>query len=355
MKRRLIAILLAITYIFGVKAQPSFDVKYITDVQTNFGRNFNWTNLLYLTLEIPSETISNRWTNGQFHIQSRTALHLSEDGVINDLMGYNNILSERVPFAFSILGYQHQWGRLSLFFGIRNINEDYFADPYMSLFTNSTPGMLPTLSSNFPLADYPFSAVCLHAEIQITDNLFFKTSLYNGIAHSPERNPLRSFVVNPRNDGVFSISEITYSQNRFGRGIYSFGFATHSSRAIRSSFFAEIEQAVFENEQREIGVILQAGYSLLSASNDEWSEDLRCRSILGVGVYFRGFLSRDKRDAFGLYFNTADFETIRERSLELTWRYDLRNWLTIQPTVHVVRTGTQTRTVGMFRFLFSFG
>ncbi|MCL2414237.1 MAG: hypothetical protein FWC94_03175 [Bacteroidales bacterium] len=355
-KKKIVAtFFLALVCVVVPKAQPNFGVEYITDFQTNFGRNYNWSNLLHLSLEIPSETINKRWTNGRFLIQSRTAYHLFERGVIDDLMGYNNILGERIPFSLAMLGYQQQWGRFSVFFGVRNINQDYFTDPYMSLFTNSTPGMLPTLSFNFPLADYPFSAICLHAEFQITDNWLLKTSLYNGIAHNPQKKPLRSFRLNPRNDGIFSISEIVYTQNRIGQGIYSFGVAAHSSRRMRPSFFAEIEQSIFKNEQHEMGFILQAGYSHIATSlelNDGLNGDSKCKSILGIGLYFRGLFGKD-RCAFGVNFNTANFVGISERALEITWRYQWFERLAIQPAFHVVRTGSQTGTVGMLRFIFT--
>lgn len=359
MNKRLIAIILTIACVFGSKAQVNFELEYTTEFQTNFGRNYNWVNLLELSLEIPSETISRRWSNGTFQIQGMSAFHLFEDRVINDVMNYSNILAERIPFSFSVFGYQHQWGRFSLFAGVRKASEDYFSKPYMSLFTSSSQGMIPTLSFNFPLPDYPFSAMCLHAEFQITENWFFKTSLYNGVAHSPERNPFRSFIVDPRNDGLFSISQITYSQNRIGRGLYSLGFAAHTSGGIGPSFYANIEQTLFENERREIGLVLQGGFApfsettILQTFEGLILYEYQCRSFFAIGGYFRGFLSRDKRDVFGVYFNAANFVETRERSLEITWNYQLREWLAIQPTFHIVRTGNETRNVGMLRFVLS--
>ncbi|MCL2417430.1 MAG: carbohydrate porin [Bacteroidales bacterium] len=354
MNKKLISSLLMVVCMLGSKAQPNFELFYVTDFRTNFGRNYNWTNLLQLTAEIPTETISNRWKNGKFIIQPITVYSLFEDPVIDDLLGYSNIFADNLPLNFLVFGYEHHWGRFSLFAGVRNITADYFYKDYMSLFTRGANGMAPTLSSNFPMADYPFSAMSLHAEFFMNDNWFFQTSLHNGVAHNPARNPLRAFTVNPRNDGIFSISQISYSQNKIGRGSYSLGFAMHSFGSMRPSFFGKFEQTLLENEQHEIGITLQGGYSAIptrSGFDYHLNGEPRCKFYFGIGGYFRGFLSRSKRDAFGIHFTSANFENINERALEITWKYQLFNQLSIQPTFHLVQTGGTTRSVGMLRFV----
>ena len=351
-QRLIICSMLVVAGVFGTKAQPSFELEYITEFQTNFGRNHNWVNFLELYGGLPTESISNRWRNGSFHAQLVFTYRIHKNRVINDLLNYSDITKEPLPFSVFKFGYQHRWGRFSLFGGVRNVEEDFFTKPYMSLFTNHTARMGPTLALNFALADMPLGAMCLHAEFQITDNLLFKTSLYNGIAHEQERRPLRSFRVDPQNDGLLSISQLSFTQNRIDRGNYAFGVAIHTKGEPSWSFFGNIEQTLFENNRIEIGLLLQGGFSPLS-SNKPFMGEPKCRSFLGIGGHFRGLLSRDKREAFGIYLATADFVHTRERILEITWQYQLINQIAIQPAFHVVQTGSNTRNVGLLRLIFT--
>ena len=81
--------------------------------------------------------------------------------IINDLQTFSNIEEDNLPCAIAVLGYTRLVGNVTLFAGIRNLNEDYFTTPCMSLFTNSSCGIFPTLSANYPIANYPLAALCL--------------------------------------------------------------------------------------------------------------------------------------------------------------------------------------------------
>jgi porin len=350
MKKWIIIVGLFMTGIVVAKAQLSFEAEYTTEMQTNFGKEYNWVNLLWLSAELPSEKISKRWKNGSFQVQFISTYKLFDKRLADDLLHYSNIEEENVLINPWLVGYTHQWDKVSLFGGVRSINNDYFATPYTSLFTNSSAGIFPTLDQNFPLANYPLSAVCLHFEYQPIGDWLFKTSLYNGVAHDPRKNPLRSFTVNPLRDGIFSISELSYKQNKLGSGIYSLGIGVQAFGEFPKpmcSLWGTVEQAVHKNDRREIGFIVHGGFVPSTGSV--------CRFYYAFGGYFAGLISKQKKDKLGIYVNEAIFSDIKEQTLEITWQYQIIDAIAVQPAVHFIRTGEKNACVGLFRVIFSAG
>jgi len=332
----------------GLSAQeePFVDLDYVTEVQTDFGSKFNWVNLFSLSAGLPTEKISQNWKNGYFNINLISVNKIREDRIADDLMTFSNIEEDFLPFNAFVLGYTHKWEKFELFGGIRNVNNDYFITPYTSLFTNSSAGIFPTLSLNFPLANYPLSAVCVHLEYMPTEQIVFKSSLYNGVAHDPRKNVFRSFTVNPQKDGIFSISEFNYMQNKFGTGRYALGVTMQSlSEVGKYAAWVEIEQSLYSIGKKEIGCIIHTGIAP--------EQENPCRYYYAVGGYFANLLSKRKEDKAGIYLNTTEVSGIKERTMEVTWQLQINNAIAIQPTFHHVRTGDKTANIGLVRFLFS--
>jgi len=263
-------------------------------------------------------------------------------------MSYSNIEAENLPVSLFLLGYTNRWRKISLFGGVRNINHDYFTTPYASLFTNSSSGVFPTLSLNYPLANYPLSAMCLHFEYEPAKNLHIKTSLYNGVAHDPRKNVFASFTVDPKEDGIFSMSELTYTQNKFGSGVYALGAAIRATSEHGKSTYSlwgTAEQALFNNKKREIRFLLGGGFAPKARNV--------CNYYYAVGGYFSGLLTSGKKDKLGIFFDETLFLDTKERTMELTWQYPLIEQITFQPAFHYIRIGNRNSFVGLFRVLFS--
>ena len=312
---------------------------YTTEVQSDFGGKYNWVNLMSLTAGLPSEKINHQWTNGNFHFDIISVFKTRKERIADDLMTFSNIEEDNLPVNPFVMGYTHQWEKFELFGGVRNVNNDYFITPYTSLFTNSSAGIFPTLSLNYPLANYPLSAMCVHLEYLPTEQIHLKSSLYNGIAHDPRQNVFRTFTVNPQNDGFFSITEFNVSQNKLGTGRYALGLTTRSNGVYAA--WTEIEQTLYSTGEKEIGCIVHIGIA----------SPKHCRYYYAVGSHFANLLT--KHDRLGIYLNTTEVSGIRERTMEITWRFQIINSVAIQPTYHNLRTGNKTTNIGIVRLLFS--
>jgi hypothetical protein len=188
----------------------------------------------------------------------------------------------------------------------------------------------------------------LHFEYQPVEKWLFKSSLYNGVAHDPRKNVLKSFTVNPKRDGVFSMSELSYSQNKFGSGTYSLGLTLQSSNTDRQSSYTSwlaVEQRLYRSGEKEIGCIIHAGIAPQLAGD--------CRYYYAIGGYASGL--PDWRSKLGIYLNATAVAGVKERTMEITWQFHINDAITIQPAYDYIRTGDKTTNIGLLRAIFSIG
>ena len=120
-------------------------VSYTTELQSDFKQGSNWVNLLRLDF---THSLGKHTTLQASTISTaRTRI----ESLADDFQTFSNIEEKKNhPLALATLGVQQQFGHSSLFFGIRNLNEDYFTSPATSLFTNSSCGIFPHLVRRLP-------------------------------------------------------------------------------------------------------------------------------------------------------------------------------------------------------------
>lgn len=85
-------------------------------------------------------------------------------GIDGSRQGFSNIDEDNTTLAPAVAGLTFTSGGSMLFAGIRNMNEDYFTAHFMSLFTNSSCGIFPTISANYRIANYPLVSMGIHLE-----------------------------------------------------------------------------------------------------------------------------------------------------------------------------------------------
>lgn len=192
--------------------------QYTTEWQWDMNKNTNWVNQLRLDLSIPLGSDRNT-------IEAAT-LHLAKTGesVIGDWQGFSNIDADNMLAAIAVLGFMHQWNSGHLFIGVRNVNEDFFTSPITALFTNSSCGIFPTVAASYPIANYPFSGLTLYFDIT-KKGWTFRNSLYNGSGYNGWTAHDNPFLIKPKTDGIFNMSQIEYTHRS---GEYYAGIAVHT-------------------------------------------------------------------------------------------------------------------------------
>lgn len=122
----------------------------------------------------------------------------AQRGIDGSRQGFSNIDEDNTTLAPAVAGLTFTSGGSMLFAGIRNMNEDYFTSHFMSLFTNSSCGIFPTISANYRIANYPLASMGIHLERKIRE-LTIMASVYNGVGYKSFRavRMFSGFVLNP--------------------------------------------------------------------------------------------------------------------------------------------------------------
>lgn len=330
-------------------------ISYTTELQHGMHGRGNWCNLLRLEAKLPAGR------SGEFELATIHIYKTRRERIADDWQTFSNIEEENLPCGIALLGYTQRIGRSEFFLGIRNVNEDYFTASGMSLFTNSSCGIFPTLSANYPIANYPLSGLCLDYKISL-GRFGIESSLYNGRGYNGWSGRDNPFVVRPLRDGVFSITEINY---RSDHGNYFCGFALHTGgslcsedrqadvRAPEEAFPKKVtgvwwgyaEQHIWRGDRQTVDLLIQ-----LSGNTSRGSE---CRGYAGVGaVWFCN--GRSGEDRAGLFVSAARFVFGNEIAGELTFRHAFSEWLSVQPTIHIIRNNAGIQQVFVLRFAFVF-
>lgn len=133
-------------------------------------------------------------------------------GIDGSRQGFSNIDEDNTTLAPAVAGLTFTSGGSMLFAGIRNMNEDYFTSHFMSLFTNSSCGIFPTISANYRIANYPLASMGIHLERKIRE-LTIMASVYNGVGYKSFSGRQNVFRLCPESDGLFSILSVNYQNN----------------------------------------------------------------------------------------------------------------------------------------------
>lgn len=291
-----------------------FGVEYTSELQTGFRdiRDFNFVNLLRLNAEIPlSRSIT-------MEAATISIAKTREEHLVDDLQTFSNIEEENLPLALAVCGMNWQiQDHHSLFFGIRNMNEDYFTSDVTSFFTNSSCGIYPTISCNYDIANYPLSSVGVHYKY---DDQAFKVqaSIYNSTGYNRFTGRKNVFRFTPEGDGIFALCEAEY--NREGNH-YFLGNALHSAERVSTSPWFYTEQQISQR------LTLLAGYS------HAFGHDIECHDFAGLGLHYQ-YVKFES----GIFADYAGFASADEFATELTCKVQISPQLYIQPTCHLIYT-----------------
>lgn len=222
--KRLIVILLGCLHLAAVHAQE-FGGQLISEWQWDMNQHTNWLNQVRLDLNLPL------W-HGRGAIEAAT-LHLANirhEALIDDWQGFSNIEAGNMLAAIAVLGYSHHWASARVFVGVRNVNEDFFTSPVTALFANSSCGIVPTIAASYPIANYPFSGLTFYFDVT-RGRFTFRNSLCNGVGRNGWRHDDNPFLLRPKDDGVFNMSQLEYAH----RGAHYFAGAAIPPASLPST------------------------------------------------------------------------------------------------------------------------
>ena len=330
----------------------TFGLAYTTEGQYGVkSKQANWVNLLRLDMEYPL------YKNGGISLATVHIYKLKDNCVADDKLTFSNIEEDSTPIALAIAGYTQILGHSTLFAGIRNMNEDYFNTNVTSFFTNSSCGIFPTISLNYPIANYPVASMAIHYQLNYKQ-WEVKASLYNGVGYNKWRRYDNPFIVNIKRDGLFSITELKY-KTRYG--IYCGGGSLHnrlfpydekvveqanspiekkengdqkevatSKKKISAAWWVYAEQQLWHNTRSNIQAIGQ--YSRNT------SRENMCKAYGGIGAIWSYADKKGNNHRLGAITSIALFNNMpfkNEHVTEVSYSYEFAVFK-IQPTMHFI-------------------
>lgn len=315
---------------------------YTTEMQTDFKGGANWVNLLRTSLSFP---LARKLT---LEAATVSVSETRTEPLLPDLQTFSNIEEADMPLAFALLGVQWEWGKSSCFIGIRNLNEDYFNSPCTSLFTNSSCGIVPTLSFNFPLPNYPVAAVGL--DYKWTDERWLvEFSLYNGTARSRFTGRENVFRFCPSTDGILGITSVSYRQHEssyyLGSALYSrmsVGDAERSEEPTQPAEKREVNWVSWAYAEQRLG---DSGLWLLLHASVAPQVSAGCRTFAGAGL-----VAHCGKTEGGCFADYARFTGSYEWTAELTWKIPCLKNGYVQPALHVICNPDLRAAAGLLRF-----
>ena len=362
-KRKILLILFSIAPCLSFAQE--FSGELTSEWQWDMNKRTNWVNILRLNMKLPL-------ANGKGAFEAAT-LHVAktkEETILADWQGFSNIEADNMFAAIAVLGYMHTWQNAHLFVGVRNVNEDFFTSDVTSLFTNSSCGIFPTIAASYPIANYPFSGLTLYFDVT-RGPWTFKNSLYNGTGYNGWKGNDNPFLVRPKRDGVFNISQLEYSAHD---ARYFAGLTVHTRQHLtcgQEGFVTTDGASASENDDEELAptekttnkttfawwlygeqpvwtagdrsVVCMAQYSENTSHKNE------CYRYAEVGCAYR-----DSLNECGLSGQYARFQEGNEWSMELTWRRQLSETVAVQPSFQYVNNANGQFTVLSARLCLSF-
>lgn len=325
----------------------SFGGNYTTEWQWDMNKGTNWVNLLRLEMSVPL------WKGGSLEAAT---LHVAKtgDGIIDDWQGFSNIEADNMFAGIAVLGYMHEWKAGHLFVGVRNVNEDFFTSDVTALFTNSSCGIFPTIAASYPIANYPLSGLTVYFDVS-KGGWTFRNSLYNGVGYNGWKHHDNPFIINPKRDGIFNMSQLEYSWHG---ALYYAGVTLHTRRFVfdDEGEMAPADEAVHKTScawwvYGEQPVWKSDGNTITCMA--QYSENT-CRESGCYRYAEAGGAYTDSLDICGISGQYAQFCQDNEFSLELTWRRQLTKSIAIQPSFQYINNGNGNFTVLSTRLCCSF-
>lgn len=343
-------ILLSIFLCFGMtlmaqnadnkKWQPELGLELITEQQVTHEKEYNFANLLRLDASLPINS------KAAFDIATISTFRTRNEGVGNDLQTFSNLDAENNALALALCGINWDINdHHTIFVGVHNMNEDYFASPVTSLFANSSCGIFPTLSANYDIANYPYASMGVHyrytsesdgdsdGEGSAKNSSLFTLnfSLYNGQGYRNFAGRNNVFRVCPKDDGLFALTQIDY---KYKGSDYFLGICGHKTWSPlpdppRNGREKDMATTIWTYAEQRITRDL----SLMAAYSHAFTSSAVCTDFAGIG----GKYSLGKSD-LGVFSDYARYTDASEWATEVTCKAELNSHFYIQPSAHFIVT-----------------
>lgn len=248
---------------------------------------------------------------------------------------------------------------LSLRAGLYDLNSEFDSSESRSLFIHSTHGVgheLAQTGLNGP-SIFPVTSLGLRAAWQPAEHWLVQAVVLDGVPGDPNRTTGTHIHLGGE-DGELVVGEVRWSSGRIRQAIAGHWFYTADFDDLRSTE-AEPRRRRDDNSGTYAAIEIALGdasgpdgpatlaFARYGVANDEINE---YQDSFSFGVTHRGLIGARPGDLVGLAFSRADLGSPARRVaslagesrpgyesvIELTYRAEINDWLTIQPDVQYI-------------------
>lgn len=307
--------------------------------------------LINLDFSLSTRTM-NLWENGilRINIQNTYGQKPTKD-LIGDIQVFSNIENGTYTYLYQFW-YKHRLGNFTILAGKHDLNELFFTSELAGEYINSSFGIMPLVSLNVPVSIFPRTTLGLTGSYKFNPGTFLRGAVYNGrpgeITHSNFGLDLN---LNTDN-GLFYIAEFQ-SRGQLGTkpGIYKAGVFYHSKKPSESpssnhrhngsgGVYVIADQMIVGNSFNSwhgLGTLFQAGYSPSEGGLNDF--------YVAYGLNYWGLITRKDKLAAALAYASCNTSLFQEQShdykqcetaIEVTYKYPLSRYLTVQPDLQYI-------------------
>lgn len=328
-------LLLLFTFSTRSMAQ-SLSLEYTGELQSVLLENrYNFINLLWGEAELP---LGEKFT---LHCSAFGVARTRDRYILDDYQGFSNIENDKNIFGLAVAGVEYALSdSSSLFFGVRNLDEDYFTAPVTLLFTHSSGTIVPTIY-NYPIAAFPYSSLGLHYQ-HGAENAVFKVSCYNGMGSDRVIGKSNVFRFSPKNDGVFALTELQLGRKK--HNIYV-GGCSHYGR------LDDEDDMKVRTSAWTYGLLQVAPKThLVGYYSRSFSNDTGCLEFVGLGAH-----TLVNSVELGVFTDYARYGEGDEFATELTCKVPVCDYFSVQPVLHFINNNSGVcDVVGVLRVVAGF-
>ncbi len=217
--------------------------------------------------------------------------------------------------------------RLSLLFGLHDLNSEFYVGEYASLMLNSSSGIGPALTASVPASIFPKAGLGARIRWSPWDGTSMAMAVYDG---DPNTRGFRA------GEGEFYIIESAIDDERTGH--IRIGYWMHSANPSfagrtftrNQGYYALLEREIMPWDGGALGMFVRYGASA--------SDRNAVFAYFGAGLHARGIIPGRDDDELGLALArasvhaTANGPVTAETTWELTYHLHLWHGLDLQPS-----------------------
>lgn len=279
------------------------------------------------------------------------------DELVGDIQVVSNI---DAPEAVRLFEFWYEFGdkSWSIRTGLYDLNSEFDTHETGALFTNSSQGIgaeIAQTGENGP-SIFPVTSLAFRWDYRL-DDITVRAAVLDGVPGDPNSSSSNGLHLS-RNDGVLVIAEIDWSVRsnwRIWSGVWGYSAEFERPFSIGS---ADGNQGAYIGTELAMTLVNRPVSWLLryGIANDELNP---LGAYLGIGMVVSNLFGHRANDQFGIAISSAKAgDPYRqflndsglgaehwERTLELTYRRPVNDWLTLQPIVQYVQHPSATRSI----------